>query len=31
MERALRIIDEKLDAVGMTVQPPCDAAGNALS
>ena len=31
MERALRIIDEKLDTVGLTVQPPCDAAGNALS
>jgi hypothetical protein len=30
MERAITVIDEQLDAVGLTLDPPCDSAGNPL-
>jgi hypothetical protein len=30
MERALKIIDQEINNAGLTIQPPCDVAGNAL-
>ena len=29
MERSLRIVDAQVDALGVTVTPPCDEQGNA--
>jgi hypothetical protein len=29
MERSLRIIDSEVASLGLTVDPPCDAVGNA--